>query len=63
MVLKRKKILSTSINKKTSKLMDSINTSIDVDSRLFSEDIAVTKAHALALKTVSYTHLTLPTTD
>ena len=50
MVLKRKKILSTSINKKTSKLMDSINTSIDVDSRLFSEDIAVTKAHALALK-------------
>ena len=50
MVLKRKKILSTSINKKTSKLMDSINTSIDIDSRLFSEDIAVTRAHALALE-------------
>ncbi|MDA9163220.1 argininosuccinate lyase, partial [Alphaproteobacteria bacterium] len=50
MVLKRKKILSTSINKKTSKLMDSINTSIDIDSRLFTEDIAVTRAHALALE-------------
>ena len=49
MTKKNKKILSTSINKKTSELMDAINTSIDIDSRLFNQDIKVTKAHALAL--------------
>jgi|TARA_B110000114_G_C15091867_1_gene399059 argininosuccinate lyase len=61
MVKKNKKILSTSINKKTSELMDSINTSIDIDSRLFHQDIEVTKAHALALnklKIISNSELT-----
>ncbi len=49
MTTKSKKILSTSINKKTSKMMDSINTSIDIDARLFHQDIEVTRAHACAL--------------
>ena len=49
MLTKNKKILSTSINKKTTLLMDSINSSIEVDSRLFYEDIEVTKAHSVAL--------------
>ena len=49
MVTKNKKILSTSINKKTSLLMESINSSIDTDSRLFNQDLSVTKAHALSL--------------
>jgi len=54
MTKKNKKILSTSINKKTSELMDAINTSIDIDSRLFNQDIKVTKAHALALNKLKF---------
>ena len=53
---KKSKILSTTINKNTTTLMDDFNSSIDIDKRLIEEDIAVTSAHA-----VSYTHLTLPT--
>ncbi|MAV82001.1 MAG: argininosuccinate lyase [Pelagibacteraceae bacterium] len=49
MAEKNKKILSTRINNKTSQLMESINSSIDIDSRLFNEDIEVTRAHAAAL--------------
>ena len=60
---KNNKLLSTSINKKTSSLMDNFNSSIDVDQRLIEEDIIVTQAHVSALETVSYTHLTLPTTS
>ena len=55
---KKSKILSTTINKSTSSLMDDFNSSIDIDKRLIEEDIAVTSAH---VKAVSYTHLTLPT--
>ena len=46
---KNKKLLSTSINKKTSSLMDEFNSSIDIDQRLIEEDILVTKAHVSAL--------------
>ena len=46
---KKDKILSTSINKKTSSLMDDFNNSIDVDKRLIEEDVLVTKAHVKAL--------------
>ena len=46
---KKSKILSTTINKSTSSLMDDFNSSIDVDKRLIEEDIAVTKAHVKAL--------------
>ena len=46
---KKDKILSTSINKKTSSLMDDFNSSIDVDKRLIQEDISVTRAHVDAL--------------
>jgi argininosuccinate lyase len=46
---KKDKILSTSINKKTSSLMDNFNSSIDVDQRLIQEDISVTRAHVDAL--------------
>ena len=42
---KNNKLLSTSINKKTSSLMDNFNSSIDVDQRLIEEDIIVTQAH------------------
>ena len=47
---KNNKILSTSINKKTSSLMDDFNSSIDVDQRLIEEDILVTQAHVGALE-------------
>lgn len=50
MTAKKKKILSTILNKKTTELMDNINSSIDIDSRLFTQDIKVTESHALALK-------------
>ena len=46
---KKDKILSTSINKETSSLMDDFNSSIEVDKRLIKEDISVTKAHVDAL--------------
>ena len=46
---KKDKILSTSINKKTSSLMDDFNSSIDIDKRLIQEDISVTRAHVDAL--------------
>ncbi len=46
---KKSKILSTSINKNTSTLMDDFNSSIDIDKRLIEEDIAVTSAHVKAL--------------
>ena len=46
---KKDKILSTSINKKTSSLMDDFNSSIDIDKRLIQEDILVTRAHVDAL--------------
>lgn len=46
---KNKKLLSTSINKKTSSLMDEFNSSIDIDQRLIEEDILVTQAHVSAL--------------
>ena len=46
---KKSKILSTTINKNTSKLMDDFNSSIDIDKRLIEEDIAVTSAHVKAL--------------
>ena len=49
MPIKKDKILSTSINKKTSILMDDFNSSIDVDQRLIQEDISVTRAHVDAL--------------
>ena len=49
MPFKKDKILSTSINKKTSTLMDDFNSSIDVDQRLIQEDISVTRAHVDAL--------------
>lgn len=49
MPIKKDKILSTSINKKTSTLMDDFNSSIDVDRRLIQEDISVTRAHVDAL--------------
>src|SRR5210317_476733 len=45
---KNNKLLSTSINKKTS-LMDDFNSSIDIDQRLIEEDILVTQAHVSAL--------------
>jgi argininosuccinate lyase len=45
MATKKNKILSTSINKKTSSLMEDFNSSIKIDQRLIEEDIAVTKAH------------------
>ena len=35
---KNNKLLSTSINKKTSSVMDNFNSSIDVDQRLIEED-------------------------
>ena len=47
---KNNKLLSTSINKKTSSLMDDFNSSIDVDQRLIEEDILVTQAHVGALE-------------
>ena len=47
---KNNKLLSTSINKKTSSLMDDFNSSIDVDQRLIEEDILDTQAHVSALK-------------
>ena len=47
---KNNKLLSTSINKKTSFLMDDFNSSIDVDQRLIEEDILVTQAHVGALE-------------
>ena len=46
---KNNKLLSTSINKKTSSLMDDFNSSIDIDQRLIEEDILVTQAHVSAL--------------
>ena len=46
---KKSKILSTTINKNTSTLMDDFNSSIDIDRRLIDEDIAVTSAHVKAL--------------
>ena len=46
---KNKKLLSTSINKRTSSLMDEFNSSIDIDQRLIEEDILVTQAHVSAL--------------
>ena len=46
---KKTKILSTTINKNTSTLMDDFNSSIDIDKRLIEEDIAVTSAHVKAL--------------
>ena len=46
---KNKKLLSTSINKRTSSLMDKFNSSIDIDQRLIEEDILVTQAHVSAL--------------
>ncbi len=49
MASKKNKLLSTSINKKTSSLMDEFNSSIDIDQRLIEEDINVTKAHVGAL--------------
>ena len=47
---KNNKLLSTSINKKTSSLMEDFNSSIDVDQRLIEEDILVTQAHVSALE-------------
>ena len=49
---KNNKLLSTSINKKTSSLMDNFNSSIDVDQRLIEEDIIVTQAHVSALEKI-----------
>ena len=46
---KNKKILSSSINKKSSSLMDDFNSSINIDQRLIEEDLAVTKSHVDAL--------------
>ncbi len=46
---KKSKILSTTINKGTSTLMDEFNSSIDIDQRLIEEDISVTSAHVKAL--------------
>ena len=46
---KKSKILSTTINKNTSTLMDDFNSSIDIDKRLIEEDISVTSAHVKAL--------------
>ena len=46
---KKSKILSTTINKNTTTLMDDFNSSIDIDKRLIEEDIAVTSAHVKAL--------------
>jgi len=54
MASKKNKILSTSINKKTSSLMDDFNSSIDFDQRLIEEDILVTKAHVDALYKLGY---------
>ena len=45
-------------SKGPSEILDAINTSIDIDQRLYKEDITGSIAHA---RTVSYTHLTLPT--
>ena len=36
---KKSKILSTTINKNTSMLMDDFNSSIDIDKRLIEEDM------------------------
>ena len=47
---KNNKLLSTSINKKTSSLMEDFNSSIDVDQRIIEEDILVTQAHVSALE-------------
>ncbi len=47
---KNNKLLSTSINKKVSSLMDEFNSSIDIDQRLIEEDILVTQAHVSALE-------------
>ena len=57
MASKKNKILSTSINKKTSSLMDDFNSSIDFDQRLIEEDILVTKAHVDALYKLGYLSL------
>ena len=46
---KKSKILSTSINRGTSSLMDDFNSSIDIDKRLIEEDIVVTSAHVKTL--------------
>lgn len=46
---KKDKILATSINEKTSSLMDDFNSSIDIDKRLINEDILVTRAHVDSL--------------
>ena len=46
---KKSKILSTTINKSTSSLMDDFNSSVDIDKRLIEEDIAVTSVHVKAL--------------
>ncbi len=45
----KNKVLSSSINKKTSSLMDEFNSSIEIDQRLIEEDIVVTKSHVDAL--------------
>ena len=52
-------IWGTRIKKKTSTLFQKVGSSIDIDKRLYKEDIAGSIAHVA----VSYTHLTLPTTD
>jgi len=52
MTSKKSKILSTSINKSTSSLMDDFNSSIDIDQRLIEEDIKVTSAHVHALNKI-----------
>ena len=63
---KKSKILSTTINKNTSMLMDDFNSSIDIDKRLIEEDIAVTSAHVKALtklKIISKNHFLDPNFD
>ena len=49
-------IWGTRIKDNTSNLFQKLGSSIDIDKRLYKEDIAGSIIHA-----VSYTHLTLPT--
>ena len=52
-----KPVWSTRINQKAASTFQKVGSSLNVDKRLFREDITASIAHVA----VSYTHLTLPT--
>ena len=73
--MKNKTIWSNRFKSKMSPSFQKIGSSINIDKRLYEQDIAASIIHTQMLikqkiiksndgiKTVSYTHLTLPTTD